>query len=75
MIAVTRDGYEILTEGLPYTADEIERAVKGNIVADAILASPWSSRAQRGTPLVGRAAPQMSTVPPKGVPRRSRSSG
>jgi Xaa-Pro aminopeptidase len=28
MIAVTRDGHEVLTKGLPYTAEEIERAVK-----------------------------------------------
>lgn len=29
MIAVTQDGHEVLTKGLPYTAEEIERAVRG----------------------------------------------
>jgi len=29
MIAVTKDGHEVLTKGLPYTAEEIERAVRG----------------------------------------------
>jgi Xaa-Pro aminopeptidase len=28
MILVTRDGHEVLTPGLPYTADEVERAVR-----------------------------------------------
>lgn len=28
MILVTKDGYEILTPGLPYSADEVERAVR-----------------------------------------------
>ena len=28
MILVTTDGHEILTPGLPYSADEIERAVR-----------------------------------------------
>ena len=28
MILVTKDGHEILTPGLPYSADEIERAVR-----------------------------------------------
>jgi hypothetical protein len=27
MIAITRDGYELLTPGLPYTAREIETAM------------------------------------------------
>jgi Xaa-Pro aminopeptidase len=29
MIAVTKDGHEVLTKGLPYTAEEIERAERG----------------------------------------------
>jgi Xaa-Pro aminopeptidase len=29
MILVTRDGHEVLTKGLPYSAEELERAVRG----------------------------------------------
>jgi hypothetical protein len=27
MVRVTKDGYEVLTPGLPYSASEVERAV------------------------------------------------
>jgi Xaa-Pro aminopeptidase len=31
MVAVTRDGYELLTPGLPYTADDVEMTMSKRI--------------------------------------------